>query len=766
MILTEVLIRSYRSFNYDFQKKIASNQSDFPDCATPWEREEFKNFNEWRPWVRVPINYPTTSIIGLNECGKSHLINAIYKCLTLKKYRPDDVCRYSLEGDLAHHGLPRIGVRWSVEKGDDEAIKQFFASIENGQEMDLRADQADESIVVIHQGTDKFDVYVESTESKNIRIYKLTSEESKRFQLLLPKPVTVERSLDLPASVDIANLYKISMEAENAPPISAFIESDENQDYFKDEDDFDNLKLSSQDRLLFRLLAQCTSFDYDALTRITGSTKAGQRNFSSQCADKAEQLLNLSPWWGQDVDARLDINFEASEVSVTLTDRTGHWYGLADRSQGMRYFLGCLFQLILATKESDRPLLILSDEPDFALSAVGQRDLLRVFRKLSEPDADTQHAQIIFSTHSAELIDPNYPSRITILRKGLYDEGTTVIDGRHNRLFEPVRSALGQRGSSLPFIDGPNLLVEGETERVFVIRMSQIFAEEGRNYIDLAETSIINADGCFGMPGIVGMAKSMPGDRAYLTVLLDNDEAARKTLEEITERDPHLVETKQIVTVDQFLESGLGKDTEIEDLVPPAIYVTALKHALVARGVTESSLPTTAEFTNAVATKPTADIAEDLVKQHTGNPKNYDKPGVMQLVFDLLDEADDDDRKIFLDRLSAMTDRLRDRIAANVLQKRHDEVRRAIRQRVQTFKHAHPVECSKSNANDLLEHMRELGNRVSAPGVLDAAVDAKIEEFGLSSGLLSDPVSNHSKFVQAAFSLAQSLTIASDERTV
>ncbi|RNC81007.1 MAG: hypothetical protein ED559_04170 [Phycisphaera sp.] len=650
-------------------------------------------------------------------------------------------------------------MRWILEEGDNEIIAPLLGDPESTEETEERSEWHGTSVVIIHRGTGGFEVFVETQESQRVRIHRLTPEQSKQLRDVFPKPVIIERSLDLPASVKIASLFKIALEREEEEEIAKFIESSQNRNIFDTVDDFNSLEILSQDRLLFRLLAVCASLDYMSLIRITGSTQSGQKTFSVQCTEKVEQLINLSHWWGQDVDARLDLNFTQQNVSVTLTDRTGHWYGLADRSQGMRYFLGCLFQLILATKESGRSLLILSDEPDFALSAVGQRDLLRVFRKLSMPDMGMQHAQIVFSTHSCELIDPNFPSRVTILRKGLYDEGTTVVEAQHNRLFEPVRSALGQRGSSLPFIDGANLLVEGETERVFIVRMSQYFAETRKNYIDLADISIIDAGGCPGMLGIVGTAKSMPGDRAYLTVLLDNDETGRTTAEEIVNLDSYLNKSKQIITVDQFMEEGIGKDTEIEDMVSPRLYFAALNRALMVGGVAESDLPSADAFIQAVTAEPMADVAEKYVEQSTGDPTNYDKPNVMKLVFDILEETDSAEHDEFIDRLTLITDSLRDRIAANTLQKRHDEVRRAMRQRVQTFKHAHPVECTKYNASELLGHLRELGNRVSAPGVLDTAIDATTEEFGLANGLQSDLLGDHSKFVQAAYTLSQKLTI-------
>jgi len=99
MTVTRVMLRAYRSFNFDYRRKLETRESDFPACRAPWETED--SIDLWRPWVQMPIAGPIATIVGVNECGKTHLIDAIWKMSTQERLLPEDVCRYSDEGRLA-----------------------------------------------------------------------------------------------------------------------------------------------------------------------------------------------------------------------------------------------------------------------------------------------------------------------------------------------------------------------------------------------------------------------------------------------------------------------------------------------------------------------------------------------------------------------------------------------------------------------------------------------------------------------------------------
>ena len=433
----------------------------------------------------------------------------------------------------------------------------------------------------------------------------------------------------------------------------------------------------------------------------------------------------------------------------------------------MRYFLGYLVQIALEFKEDTRPLLILTDEPDFALSSVAQRDLLRFFKHIVTLDREGQTSQIVFSTHSPELIDPNYPDRITVLRKGTFDEGTTVMNKAHHRLFEPVRSALGARVSSLPFIDGPNLVVEGLSDRTFILRMSQYLASRGQPHLDLSGLSIVVAEGSHRVAGITATAMSIPGDRAYITILLDNDEPGRRAAKEACALDKTLLDCKQVVRIDDILGPGLGKDSEIEDIIPARLYYQAfldvMAHEIPTKPRTE--YPDELVIVTQSRTRPIVDIVTELLPHSQGvaDRLSYDKEAVIDRVFDNIREAKQAaEQSEFEESMRRATELLLEKVRENLRKKRHDEISRTMRLLVREFLQLNPLGSAKTRMADLLEQVRELGNRVSSVGVFDKEVDALHQDFALKQGLRSEAVKDYPALVTRLKQLPQRLVINPD----
>lgn len=220
-----------------------------------------------------------------------------------------------------------------------------------------------------------------------------------------------------------------------------------------------------------------------------------------------------------------------------------------------------------------------------------------------------------------------------------------------------------------------------------------------------------------------------------------------------------------LVVIDQFFEPGLGKDVEIEDLVPPRLFFHALKDVLTNAHPSEkwpSQLPID-QCVSATKRKPTVDVANEQLAAIAGSvSESYlDKTAVLDRVFDLLDadECTPKDRELIEKRMLAVTSVLRDRINDNLRQRRHCEVRRTTLHVTREFRHLHPVEASKAQAMELLERLRELGNRVAPPGEHDRCIDAILARFNLRRGVKSDAIADYARFRQEVQELHKNLTV-------
>ena len=62
---------------------------------------------------------------------------------------------------------------------------------------------------------------------------------------------------------------------------------------------------------------------------------------------------------------------------------------------------------------------------------------------------------------------------------------------------------------------------------------------------------------------------------------------------------------------------------------------------------------------------------------------------------------------------------------------------------IKDFVHLNPLSATKSRTVEMLEHVRELGNRVAPIGVFDKEIDTLLSEFALRLGLRSEAVKNY-----------------------
>ena len=376
MILTRVLIKGYRSFNFDYKKKYLTNSKNFQDHREYWEKEA--NYEKWKPWVQVPIHMPITTIVGANESGKSHLLDSVIKCLKGDKLESEDVCRYSDEFDIGNMGYAKIGL---IFKDISENIlslinKYLDKSNENNQEKQEEADSKIklfdkiDSLGIIRENKENISLLIFTEKEHNPYEIQINPEQFIELQNELPNIVRISPRTFLPSKIQIATLIKIALKENNDQDINKFLSSDLGKMLYKNKEGYNAINITENDYLVFRLLKYCANIELDGLCRIPNASEQLLKEFSAQATEKIEDILNLGHWWAQDVDVRINIDLRNNEIILNITDRTKSWYGLSERSQGMRYFLGYLIQILIELKSNSKSMIIISDEPDFALSAI------------------------------------------------------------------------------------------------------------------------------------------------------------------------------------------------------------------------------------------------------------------------------------------------------------------------------------------------------------------------------------------------------------
>lgn len=251
----------------------------------------------------------------------------------------------------------------------------------------------------------------------------------------------------------------------------------------------------------------------------------------------------------------LDIRVKSQRHKVTLP--------LDRRSKGFNWFFSFIvwFSKIQADKDSDYILLL--DEPGLNLHASAQADLLRFISDLSKK------YQIVYTTHSPFMVESEHLDRVRTCLET--EDGTIISDSIQekdpNTLF-PLQAALGYDIAQNLFISKNNLLVEGPADLIYLTIMSSIL--EGSKRQSLYEDITIVPVG--GLDKVSTFISLLRGSKLKVACLLDtftNQKGKQKVDDLIVHK---IIKDKNIRFFDEF-SSGVEKVADIEDMFEKEEYL-------------------------------------------------------------------------------------------------------------------------------------------------------------------------------------------------
>jgi energy-coupling factor transporter ATP-binding protein EcfA2 len=177
--------------------------------------------------------------------------------------------------------------------------------------------------------------------------------------------------------------------------------------------------------------------------------------------------------------------------------------------------------------------LFLIDEPGMHLDPRNQKRLRECLEKLSEM------GQVIYSTHSPFLVPRSRPDRIIQVN---YDRLTKRPQGAD---LGRVRAALGIVGADTFLFGSANLIVEGDSDRIYVERFAAAIGAFSE------EVAVVSAGGAANVEPVARVLQSL---ETLLAVLFDADREGRRQANSLTRRLPtidakkvfHLVEDEKV----------------------------------------------------------------------------------------------------------------------------------------------------------------------------------------------------------------------------
>jgi energy-coupling factor transporter ATP-binding protein EcfA2 len=255
----------------------------------------------------------------------------------------------------------------------------------------------------------------------------------------------------------------------------------------------------------------------------------------------------------------------------------------ATRSTGFQWFFS--FIAAFSEFEGDESIIILLDEPGLGLHARAQQDLLRYI------DERLARNQVIYTTHSPFMLQPDHLERIrlvedltTRINPDIGSKITTDLFSVREDTLSPLQIILGYDLALHLFVGAHNLVVEGPSDKVYLLTLSYHLIALGREGLDQKWT-IINVGGVDKIPSFIALFR---GHLLDVTVLTDSTgstgSAAGQRLDDMISRS--LLQPQKLLRIGQIT----GKSaSDIEDLFMESEYLELYNNAYNA-SITSSEL--------------------------------------------------------------------------------------------------------------------------------------------------------------------------------
>lgn len=273
---------------------------------------------------------------------------------------------------------------------------------------------------------------------------------------------------------------------------------------------------------------------------------------------------SFNEWWKQGnytFEFQADGNYFRIWVSDAVRPER---IELESRSTGLQWFFSFYLVFLVESELHHQNAILLLDEPGVTLHPLAQKDLFLFFENLAENN------QIMYTTHSPFMVDSNHLERV---RSVFIDAlGKTVVSpdlraserlkGKNQpQSIYPAHAALGLSVSDTLLINCHPILVEGESDQVYLSALKSLLISKGK-IAPLKEIVFIPTG---GVKGIKATAAILSGvNEIKPTVIVDGDKPGAKVAAEL-KADYYAANQEKIINISEFTTLAEG---EVEDLFP------------------------------------------------------------------------------------------------------------------------------------------------------------------------------------------------------
>lgn len=270
-------------------------------------------------------------------------------------------------------------------------------------------------------------------------------------------------------------------------------------------------------------------------------------------------------WWKQgEYKFRFEADGDYFRIWVSDKIRTEE-VGLELRSTGLQWFISFYLIFLVESQEEYKNAILLLDEAGLTLHPLAQKDLSRFFINLSATN------QIINTTHSPFIVDSANIDRCRVVY--IDDKGFTVVssnlrqcaDSINEKSIYAVHAALGLSVSDILFQGCQCVIVEGPSDQYYFNAIKSFLIKE--KLIAPKQEIVFVPSG--GVKGISGVVSIIAGKGELLPfVIVDSDKSGQDTVKKLKsglykEHPDRIIEIKCITQME---------NSEVEDLIPIILF--------------------------------------------------------------------------------------------------------------------------------------------------------------------------------------------------
>lgn len=274
-----------------------------------------------------------------------------------------------------------------------------------------------------------------------------------------------------------------------------------------------------------------------------------------------ELTRKFSEWWKQgEYKFRFEADGDYFRIWVSDRIRTEE-VSLELRSTGLQWFVSFYLIFLVESQESHKNAILLLDEAGLTLHPLAQKDLAGFFEELSKEN------QIINTTHSPFIVDTTNIDRCRVVymdKKGYTVASSNLrqgADSLNEKSIYAVHAAMGLSVSDILLQGCQNIIVEGPSDQHYLNAIKTFLIKE-KMIAPKQEIVFIPSGGVRGVSGVVSIVGSKAEELPY--VLLDSDGSGKDAVKKLhsglyKDQKDNVIEVKTISEID---------NTEVEDLVP------------------------------------------------------------------------------------------------------------------------------------------------------------------------------------------------------